>query len=71
MGAVVGPSLAIFFLSIFNNNYSKIFWLSMAPGITAVLLIILFIREKKMNPASHTKRRHLKYASGAKLMKTF
>jgi MFS family permease len=54
MGAVVGPALAIFFLGIFNNDYRKIFWLSMAPGIVAVLLIIVFIREKKKFLPSHT-----------------
>jgi MFS family permease len=59
MGAVVGPSLAIFFLSIFNNNYRKIFWLSMAPGIIAVLLIIIFIREKKKDLLPHTERPRL------------
>jgi MFS family permease len=56
MGAVVGPSLAIFFLGIFNNNYRRIFWLSMAPGIIAVLLIIVFIREKRKNPAPHAEK---------------
>jgi MFS family permease len=47
MGAVVGPALAFFLLGIFSNDYRKIFWLSMVPGVIAVLLIILFIKEKK------------------------
>jgi MFS family permease len=59
MGAVVGPGLAIFFLGIFNNNYRKIFWLSMAPGVIAVLLIIVFIREKRKNPGPGTERPRL------------
>jgi len=46
MGAVVGPLLAFIFLSLFANNYRKVFWLSMVPGIIAVVLIILFITEK-------------------------
>ncbi|HDN94759.1 MAG TPA: MFS transporter, partial [Nitrospirae bacterium] len=29
------------------NNYRTIFWLSMIPGIIAVLLIVFFIKEKK------------------------
>ncbi len=49
MGAVIGPALAFFFLGIFSNNYRKVFWLSMIPGIIAVLLIILFIKEKQKN----------------------
>jgi MFS family permease len=59
MGAVVGPALAIFFLGMFNNNYRKIFWLSMAPGIIAVLVIIVFIREKRKNLPSHAERPRL------------
>jgi len=47
MGAVVGPALAFFFLGLFSNDYRKVFWLSMIPGVIAVLLIILFITEKK------------------------
>lgn len=47
MGAVIGPALAFFLLGIFSNDYRKVFWLSMIPGIIAVLLIIFFITEKK------------------------
>ncbi len=49
MGAVVGPALAFFLLGIFSNNYRWVFWLSMIPGVIAVLLIILFIKEKKQS----------------------
>jgi MFS family permease len=59
MGAVVGPALAIILLELFSNNYRKIFWLSMAPGIIAVLLIIVFIREKRKNPGTGTERPRL------------
>jgi MFS family permease len=47
MGAVVGPASAFFLLGLFLNDYRMVFWLSMIPGIIAVLLIILFIKEKK------------------------
>ena len=47
MGAVIGPAIAFFLLVILSNNYRSIFWLSMIPGVIAVLLIIFFIREKK------------------------
>ncbi len=47
MGAVVGPALAFFLLGLFLNNYRMVFWLSVIPGIIAVLLIIFFITEKK------------------------
>ncbi len=48
MGAVVGPAMAFFFLGIFLNDYRKVFWLSMIPGLIAVLLIIFFIKEMKI-----------------------
>jgi len=47
LGAVVGPALAFFLLSFLANDYRKVFWLSMIPGVIAVLLIIFFITEKK------------------------
>jgi MFS family permease len=47
MGAVVGPAIAFFLLGILSNDYRKVFWLSMIPGVIAVLLIIFFIKEQK------------------------
>jgi MFS family permease len=47
VGAVIGPSLAFFFLAVFSNDYRKVFWLSMVPGVIAVLLILFFITEKR------------------------
>lgn len=56
MGAVVGPAIAFFFLEMFSNDYRKVFWLSMIPGFIAVLLLILFITEKKKVVAIHADR---------------
>ncbi|MCL4457608.1 MAG: MFS transporter [Nitrospirae bacterium] len=56
MGAVVGPALAFFFLGLFSNDYRTVFWLSMIPGVVAVLLIIFLITEKKKVAAAHTER---------------
>ncbi len=54
MGAVVGPALAFFLLEILSNDYRKVFWLSVIPGVIAVLLIIFFITEKKKPVAVHS-----------------
>ncbi|MCE5195376.1 MAG: MFS transporter [Nitrospiraceae bacterium] len=51
LGAVAGPAIAFIILLLFSGNYRLVFWLSMIPGIIAVLIIILFIKEKK---AAHT-----------------
>lgn len=56
MGAVVGPALTFFLLGLFSNNYRTVFWLSMIPGIIAVLLIIFFITEKKKVSVAHSER---------------
>lgn len=56
MGAVVGPALAFFVLGLFSNNYRTVFWLSMIPGAIAVLLIVLFITEKKKAFIAHSER---------------
>jgi len=46
-GAVLGPAVAYIILLLFTGNYRLVFWLSMIPGIIAVLIIIFFIKEKK------------------------
>lgn len=56
LGAVVGPALAFSLLGLFSSNYRIIFWLSMIPGVIAVLLIIFFIVEKKSAPAASSER---------------
>jgi MFS family permease len=47
MGAVVGPALAFFLLGLFANDYRNVFWLSMVPAVIAVLVIFIFINEKR------------------------
>ena len=56
MGAVVGPALAFFLLGILSNDYRMVFWLSIIPGIIAVLLIIFFITETS-KPATELSQR--------------
>ena len=54
LGAVVGPALAFFLLSAMAGDFRKVFWISMVPGIIAILVIIFFIKEKKKAlPARH------------------
>jgi MFS family permease len=56
MGAVIGPALAFLLLRILSNDYRKVFWLSMIPGVIAVLLIIFFIAEKKKTVSAYAER---------------
>lgn len=70
-GAVLGPAIAFLLLGIFSNGYRVVFWLSMVPGVIAVLLIILFITEKKKDDAHPVKslKLTLRYFDGR--FKTF
>ncbi|MFH1629897.1 MAG: MFS transporter [Pseudomonadota bacterium] len=59
MGAVVGPAIAFILLGMFANSYRTVFWLSMIPGLIAVLLIIFYITEKKKAAVTQQERPRL------------
>jgi len=46
LGAVIGPAVAFILLSLFTGNYRLVFWLSMIPGMVAVLIIVFFIKDR-------------------------
>lgn len=46
LGAVAGPAVAFILLSFFTGNYRLVFWLSIIPGMIAVMVIVFFIRER-------------------------
>lgn len=46
VGAAIGPAIAFGCLALFSDGYRPIFWLSIIPGVIAVLLIVFFIKEK-------------------------
>jgi MFS family permease len=46
-GAIVGPLLAFFVLSIFPADYRKVFLIGAIPAFIGILTIILFIKEAK------------------------
>jgi MFS family permease len=43
VGAVVGPAVALLILAIWVADYRLVFWLSIIPGVLAVVLIVFFI----------------------------
>lgn len=47
LGAVFGPLAAILFLAIFNNNIRLIFYIAAIPGLIGIILLLIFVREKK------------------------
>lgn len=46
-GAVVGPVIAFLILSLQPGGYRTVFWISLLPGILCVLVIALFIRDRR------------------------
>lgn len=50
LGAVFGPLLAIFFLKSLHENYNSIFLFAAIPGIIGIVLLVLFVKEKKKAP---------------------
>lgn len=62
LGAVIGPAIAFILLLLFTGNYRLVFWLSMIPGIIAVLIIIFLIKEQK------SKRAEIQQSESPKLL---
>ena len=51
-GAVLGPAIAFLILTERHNAYRTVFWVSFIPGVLSVLVIVLFIREKRKRTAA-------------------
>jgi MFS family permease len=69
IGAFTGPLLAAALMFLWANDYRRIFWIALVPGVLAVLLLALGVREphraaasKGVNPIS---RASLHQLSGA------
>jgi MFS family permease len=52
LGAIIGPALALFFLTFLN--YNQIIAISVVPGMIAFFIVIFFVREarKKTSPST-------------------
>lgn len=47
VGAFAGPLLAILLMFASDNNFRLIFWLAFLPGLLAVMILIIGVREKR------------------------
>jgi MFS family permease len=50
VGAVVGPAVALLILAFWVADYRLVFWLSIIPGLLAVVLIVFFISADRPPP---------------------
>ena len=71
LGAVVGPAAAFGLLAFFSGQYRLVFWLSMIPGLLAVLTIIIFIRETRACPLDQAEKPRLGWSSFSGAYKFF
>jgi MFS family permease len=49
-GAIVGPAVALLILAVWSPDYRLVFWLSIVPGLLAVVCIVLFIAADGPSP---------------------
>lgn len=56
LGAVLGPLLALLVLYLFKENMRIAFFIAFIPGVIAIVLIFLFIKEKKEAPIETPKK---------------
>ena len=54
VGAVIGPAVALLILAVWVTDYRLVFWLSIIPGVLAVVLIVLFISADGPAPPMQT-----------------
>jgi MFS family permease len=66
IGAFAGPLLAAALMFLWSNDYRRIFWIALVPGVLAVLLLALGVREPqraaastRINPISRASLRQL------------
>lgn len=54
LGAAVGPLLAFAVLSVHRQDYRLIFWISAIPGFLAVVILFVFLRERRPTVATQS-----------------
>lgn len=59
VGAIIGPAAAFAMLAWLTDDLRTVFYASAVPGVVAVLLIVLFIREKASAPPGPEEKREV------------
>lgn len=49
VGAVLGPTAAFVLMSLFHDRIQTVFWVSIIPGLLALLTIYLFVKDVKLS----------------------
>jgi MFS family permease len=60
-GAVIGPLLAIVLLFFFKDNMRMVFFIAFIPSVIGVILLVLFVKEKKFSKKDKKIKINLKW----------
>jgi MFS family permease len=71
LGAVAGPASAFAILAFFHGQLRLVFWLSMVPGVLAVLTILFYIRETRAESIARLEKPKLGWRSFNSSYKNF
>ncbi|MBS1811611.1 MAG: MFS transporter [Acidobacteria bacterium] len=52
-GAIVGSLVAAWLVSIFHDDYRRIFWVAAIPGLVTLLILIFVVQEKPRELTAH------------------
>jgi MFS family permease len=53
LGAIAGPASAFFLLGVMNQQYARLFALTLIPGLLAVAMIAFVVKERERAPVPH------------------
>jgi MFS family permease len=67
VGAVLGPLLAIVFMTAFANNFTAVFWIAVIPAFISLAIIIFGVREPDRSPSARFVRSPLSRSELARL----
>jgi MFS family permease len=45
IGSFAGPLLAMLFMALFHDDFRRVFWLAIGPGVLSVVVLLLFVKE--------------------------
>ncbi len=62
VGAFAGPLLAIALMALFADDFRLVFWLAVMPGLLAVAILALGVREPPRQPAADRARAPIRLA---------
>lgn len=69
VGAFLGPLLAVALMLLWTNDFRKVFWIAVIPGLLAVVLLLFGLREPEQHQAGQRtnpiRRENLKRLGGS------